>query len=220
MPYTSPLPQWRPQQAASVSNGSTGECGRGAIKLLLGGWGNDLEITDKALCIAAKNEGCGERIISVILQHRADITLVTIGVLEEAAANIACGQEVARLLLAHGQIQRPVGLESVAFIVRSLNGQCVRLLLNRAGDEVTVSPDLLMEATRNPQVISLLLVHGREQISITEEAWETVIHGNRHRIVRPFYRSIMIAPDIIDLSYLGLVLLLLLLLLLDFSGKT
>jgi hypothetical protein len=103
MPYTSPLPQWRPRQAASVSNGSTGECGHGAIKLLLGRWGNDLEITDKALCIAAKNAGCGERIISVILQHRADITLVTIGVLEEAAANIACGQEVARLLLAHGQ---------------------------------------------------------------------------------------------------------------------
>jgi hypothetical protein len=167
---------------AAVTNG---ECGHDAIKLLLRRWGNDLEITEKALCIAAKNAGCGERIVSAILQHRADITLVTTRVLEEAAANIACGQEVARLLLAHGQIQRPVGLECVAFVIRCLNGKCVRLLLNRAGDEVAVSPDLLMEATRNPdapQVVSLLLGHGGEQISITEEVWESVIHGNHQRI--------------------------------------
>src|SRR4029077_2338057 len=108
---------------------------------------------------------------ALLLDRRGDQITITEEVVTVAASNRTSGKEVMALLLARREIT--ITEKGVECVPRSFDAKVMTLLLDRRGDQITITEEVVIAAARNDQngteLMALLLDRRGDQITVTEE---------------------------------------------------
>ena len=127
---------------------------------------------ENALQVAAKNTNRGKELVACFLD-RGDEVKITNEVVSRAAGNKGSGKDVMALLLERGIDKFAMSARLVAEMARSFGQTCVALLLERRGDQVKITEQVVKAAAENREsgkdVMALLLERHGDEVKITEQ---------------------------------------------------
>ncbi|CAH0017231.1 unnamed protein product, partial [Clonostachys rhizophaga] len=131
------------------------------------------DITEEVVKAAMQNWTNGVELIRLLLQRRGDQIIVTEEIVKAAAQNWMNGTELMALLLDWRHIQVRITDGLVITMAESFDDQVFARLLNRWGNEITITPEVIKAASGNEQngkeVVALLLDRRGNQVPMTED---------------------------------------------------
>ncbi|RKK66726.1 hypothetical protein BFJ69_g15146 [Fusarium oxysporum] len=161
----------RPQiQIAAARNEKNGT---EVMALLFDQRGDQISITEEVVKAAIQNWANGVELIKLLLERRGDQVIVTEEVVKAAAQNWMNGTELMILFLDWVGVQIRITEGLLMAIADSFDEQVMARLLNRWGDDITITAEVIKAASGNEQngkeVMALLLGRRGDQVTITED---------------------------------------------------
>lgn len=154
--------------------------------------GESVHITENILTAAAENKSHGKRIMSVLLSGRENQVSSIEKCLKAVIANMYDGIDIIGLLL-NNKMARISITESVLIALagsfqddQRINYRKAQLFLNRRGDQITITENVLMAAVANEcghsenGIMGLLLEREGDQITITENVLAAAAANERN----------------------------------------
>ncbi|EAW13708.1 HET domain-containing protein [Aspergillus clavatus NRRL 1] len=163
--------------AAAARNSSGGEA---IMKLLLDQREDEVRGSENVLIAAAANSISGCEIIRLLLSRKADEIVVTGAVVSEAGQNAA--EEFLTLLFSQGYPRVKFTTGAIAQIARHFDHEVMMMLLEREGERLRPTADILVAAAGSHygrSVLKVLLDNRGNDIQITEDVIVAAI-GSRH----------------------------------------
>lgn len=160
--------------------------GQENITLLLSRGNDPIHITEEMLCIVA--ERFNSDVMALLLDRLDHSIPVTEDVAKAAAGNSTFGSQTVTLLLRQQGSQAPMK-EVVHTILHRLDGGVTKLLLDRWGNQITITDEMVEAAVKNQrsskEVMSLLLDRWGDQIHPTEELAKAAAdnHGSGNGLI-------------------------------------
>jgi hypothetical protein len=123
--------------------------------------------------------------MTLLLDQRGDQIPMTEEVVKAAAENEQTGEEVMALLLD----RIPITGVMVSMVAGRFDGKVMALLLDRRGDQITITKEVVKAAAGNSQsgkeVMALLLDRRGDQVAITEEVVKAAMGNYRSESLKP-----------------------------------
>ncbi|PON27151.1 hypothetical protein TGAM01_v204100 [Trichoderma gamsii] len=129
-------------------------CGHTVLEFLLP-FATDINVP-KLSEVAARNNGCGDEVLRLLLPYMKDMDISKIA--DAAAWNKGCGDKVIELLLPFVKGGDITKLAETAAGMDEKAEKLTRLLFNRFGKDINVTPKLLENAARNEHFEERLMV--------------------------------------------------------------
>ncbi|KAL6815066.1 WD40-repeat-containing domain protein, partial [Trichoderma sp. SZMC 28015] len=130
---------------------------------------NEAGSLEMRVITVAGNEVDGEEELKVLLKGEEGNIVVTKGIVEAAACNKACGKQVMRLLIIQPVEHIIIKDEAVASVAQHFDEEMMALLLDRRGDHLTITEEIIEAAKYNfgirNEVVELLLEKQAKQES-------------------------------------------------------
>ncbi|KAF9891463.1 hypothetical protein FE257_003929 [Aspergillus nanangensis] len=147
------------------------KCRRPAVMaLLLDKMGDEIQISEAVIKEAVKNEEAGVNMIALLLDRRGEEIHITKDVLREISKNKWTGDEILTLIYDWIQVTEDVVVQAAG----SVQERAMGLLLDRRGDEVQITDDVVESAMANERcgdkLMALLLDRRGEELPVTELA--------------------------------------------------
>ncbi|VUC25174.1 unnamed protein product [Clonostachys rosea] len=145
------------------------ERGEQVLQILLKKFGNQrIPVSQEILLEAARNEGCGDKLIALFLKHFGEQVEITEELVNNAAANNAVAFS---LLLQEWGPSAQISNRCLQ-LAAEYNWQSLALLLEKYADAVVISQDTVKAAARNPGSLKLLDQKRGTEFQITDEIVE------------------------------------------------
>jgi transcription termination factor Rho len=159
------------------------ESGEEIMALLFDRRGNEVNITAHVVKAAAENWESGKEIMTLLLGRRRDEVKITEQVVIAAAENSKSGKEIMALFFD----QRVDGFdmlpETVGAVARLFNKSAIASLLERRGDEVNITAQVLEAAAKNmesgEEIMAALVDWQGDEVQITEQVITAAAENKR-----------------------------------------
>ncbi|KAH7011217.1 hypothetical protein EDB80DRAFT_640557 [Ilyonectria destructans] len=149
--------------------------GEEVMRVLLNLRGEEMMFTSIALEAAVGNWNHCEAVVRLLVNQGQQEMTITEEVVEIAAENWDSGEAVIRLLIEGRKGRIAITDEAVASIARNFGGKMMGFLLDRRGDAIDITEEVVEAAVgneRSAEVLKVLLDRREDKVVITEEVVE------------------------------------------------